>query len=66
MLGPKVMHDTLLFEQPQQVNYDEIMRVANKAWVLADKIELTNFYEMSASDFAAFISNESEWGVIEE
>lgn len=63
---PSVVNDTLVFEQPEQVTFDDIMRVAKAAWLIADDIAITNFYEVSASDFGAFVGDESEWGVIEE
>lgn len=63
---PPVVNDTLVFEQPEQVTFDDVMRVAKAAWLIADRIEVTNFYEMRADDFRAFVGDESEWGVIEE
>ena len=65
-LWPTVINDTLLFEQPEPLTFEDIIRVANKAWILADRIELTNFYEMNANDFAAFVGDEAGWTVIEE
>jgi hypothetical protein len=63
---PTVINETLIFEQPEQVTFEDIMRVAKKAWLIADDIAVTNFYEMSASDFSAFVGCDKEWGVIEE
>lgn len=65
-LWPSVINETLVFEQPEQVTYEDIMRVAKKAWSFDEGIEITNFYEMSAEDFKRFVGDESEWGVIEK
>lgn len=65
-LWPRVINETLIFEQPEQVTYEDIMRVAKKAWPFDERIEITNFYEMNADDYAAFKGDDNEWGVIEE
>ena len=33
-LWPTVINDTLLFEQPESLTFEDIIRVANKAWIL--------------------------------
>ncbi len=58
--------DTFLFEQPTQLSYDEILATAQKAWTIATHFDVTNFYEMSASDYKAFMGNNHEWTVIDE
>ena len=63
---PSMIRDTLLFEQPTQLSYDEILATARKAWTVATRFEVTNFYEMSAADYKAFMGYSNNWTVIDE
>lgn len=63
---PRSISETFLFEQPTQPSLDDVMATARKAWGIADKIDITNFYEMNETDYKAFLGDESGWTVIEE
>lgn len=63
---PRYITETFLFEQPLQPSLDEVVATAKKAWGVADKIDITNFYEMNETDYKAFLGDESGWTVIEE
>lgn len=61
-----MIRDTLLFEQPTQLSYDEILATARKAWTIATRFEVTSIDEMSASDYKAFMGYDNNWTVIDE
>lgn len=64
---PSVINDTLLFEQPNQPSLDDVMATAKKAWGIADRIEVINFYEIEdQADYLAFLGDEAGWTVIDE
>lgn len=63
---PSVINETLLFEQPDMPSLDDVIATAKKAWLIAQRIEVLNFYEMNTKDYFKFLGNESEWRVIEE
>ncbi len=63
---PRFINETFLFEQPDMPALDEVMDTAKKAWGIADRIEVLNFYEMSEADYKAFLGDESGWTVIDE
>ena len=63
---PSVINETLLFEQPDMPSLDDVIATAKKAWLIAQRIEVLNFYEMKTKDYFKFLGNESEWRVIEE
>lgn len=65
-LWPRFINETFLFEQPLQPSLDDVMATAKQAWQIAEKIEITNFYEMAEADYKAFLGDESGWTVIEE
>ena len=62
---PSVINETLLFEQPDMPSLDDVIATAKKAWLIAQRIEVLNFYEMNTDDYFKFLGNESEWRVIE-
>ena len=63
---PSMIRDTLLFEQPTQLSYDEILATARKAWTIATRFEVTSIDEMSAADYKALMGDNHEWTVIDE
>ena len=63
---PSVINETFLFEQPDMPSLDDVIATAKKAWLIAQRIEVLNFYEMNTKDYFKFLGNESEWRVIEE
>ena len=42
------------------------MATAKTAWGIAERIEITNFYELNEVDYKAFLGDESAWTVIDE
>lgn len=65
-LWPRSINETFLFEQPLQPSLDDVVATAKKAWGIANKIDITNFYELNEFDYKAFLGDESGWTVIEE
>lgn len=63
---PSVINETFLFEQPNQPALDDVIATAQKAWGIAERIEVTNFYEMNEVDYLAFLGDEAGWTVIDE
>lgn len=63
---PRFITETFLFEQPLQPSLDDVVATAKKAWGIANKIDITNFYELNEFDYKAFLGDESGWTVIEE
>lgn len=65
-LWPRFINETFLFEQPLQPSLDDVMATAKTAWGIAERIEITNFYELNEVDYKAFLGDESAWTVIDE
>ena len=63
---PRSINETFLFEQPNQPSLDEVIATAKKAWRIAERVEVTNFYEMNRVDYLAFLGDEAGWTVIDE
>ena len=63
---PSEVNETFLFEQPDMPSLDDVMATATKAWGIAQRIEVMNFYEMNVKDYFDFLGDDSQWTVIEE
>tara|TARA_B100000530_G_scaffold309310_1_gene235024 strand:- start:39693 stop:40097 length:405 start_codon:yes stop_codon:yes gene_type:complete len=63
---PRSINETFLFEQPDMPSLDDVVATAKKAWGIADRVEVLNFYEMNEVDYMAFLGDESGWTVIHE
>lgn len=65
-LWPSKINDTLLFEQPTMPALDDVIATAKQAWHIAERVIVSNFYELSTDDYKAFLGDETEWKVINE
>ena len=64
-IWPRKISDTLLFEQEGIPSINDVIETARRAWGVASRIDLINFYEVNAEDYQKLFGDEGDWEVID-
>ena len=64
-IWPRKINDTLLFEQEDIPSINDVIETARRAWGVASRIDLINFYEVNAEDYQKLFGDEGDWEVID-
>ena len=64
-IWPRKINDTLLFEQEDMPSINDVVETARRAWGVASRIDLINFYEVNVEDYQKLFGDEGDWEVID-